>query len=72
MMQTQSDRWRAELEKANQVASDQCLELNSVLQHPKAALDILIKGGIIAVAALQWVSKSNIEKWCKPSQHVEY
>jgi len=70
MTQTHSDRWRAELEQANTVALDQCLELNSVLQHPKTALDLLIKGGVKAGVALQWVSKSNIGKWWKESQHI--
>lgn len=69
---TNSDRWRSPLEKGTQFAMDHFLELNSVLQHPKAASDLMIKGGVKPGIALQFVSKQNIEKWWKEQGEIEH
>ncbi|KAI1839610.1 hypothetical protein JX266_014179 [Neoarthrinium moseri] len=63
LTQTISDRWRAELEKGTQCALDHFLELNSVMQHPNAAINILVRSGAKPGVALQFVSKANIKKW---------
>ncbi|KAI3326616.1 hypothetical protein HD806DRAFT_532248 [Xylariaceae sp. AK1471] len=70
LVQTKSDRWRTELEAANRCAMDHFLELNSMIQHPQIAVDLLVRGGIKPGVALQFVSKSNIEKWWKESQET--
>ncbi|RYP11599.1 hypothetical protein DL765_007699 [Monosporascus sp. GIB2] len=46
LQQVKSDRWREALQAANQFALDQFLELNSILQHPKVAADLMIEGGV--------------------------
>lgn len=61
LAQVTSDRWRAALQTANQFAMDQFLELNSILQHPKAAADLMVKGGVKPGIALQFVS--NVKKF---------
>ncbi|KAJ3569921.1 hypothetical protein NPX13_g5910 [Xylaria arbuscula] len=70
LVQTKSDRWRSELEAANQCAIDYFLELNSIIQHPQAAINMLVRGGVKPGVALQFVSKSNIDKWWKESQET--
>ena len=46
LQQVRSDRWREALQATNQFALDQFLELNSILQHPKVAADLMVKGGV--------------------------
>ncbi|WQF77118.1 hypothetical protein CDEST_02132 [Colletotrichum destructivum] len=61
LQQVKSDRWRGALQTANQFALDQFLELNSILQHPKVAAELMVKGGVKPGIALQFVS--NIKKF---------
>lgn len=61
--QTKSDRWRQELQKATRVALEQCYELNSVLEHPKPILELMVKRGVKSGSALQFVSKPSINQW---------
>ncbi|KAH8749367.1 hypothetical protein F5883DRAFT_695121 [Diaporthe sp. PMI_573] len=61
LQQVKSDKWREALQAANQLALDQFLELNSILQHPKVAADLMVKGGVEPGIALQFVS--NIKKF---------
>jgi hypothetical protein len=56
-----SDRWRSALQVANQVALDQFLELNTIRQHPKIVVDLMLKNGVRPGVALQFVS--NIKKF---------
>jgi hypothetical protein len=60
LQQVKSDRWKEALQAANQFALDQFLKLNSILQHPKVAADMMVKGGVKPGIALQFVS--NIKK----------
>lgn len=48
-------------EQANQVAINQFLELNTILQHPKVVADLMVKKGVTPGIALQFVS--NIKKF---------
>lgn len=59
--QVNSDKRREALQAANQFALDQFLKLNSILQHPKVAADLMVKGGVKPGIALQFVS--NIKKF---------
>ncbi|KAL5903028.1 hypothetical protein ACKVV7_011463 [Pyricularia oryzae] len=59
LQQVKSDRWKEALQAANQFAMDQFLELNSILKHPKVAADLMVKGGVKAGIALQFVSNIN-------------
>ncbi|KFA51017.1 hypothetical protein S40293_10156 [Stachybotrys chartarum IBT 40293] len=61
LTQVGSDRWRNALQSANQVAMDQFLELNTVLQHPKLVADLMVKKGVQPGIALQFVS--NVKKF---------
>ncbi|KAK2061324.1 hypothetical protein LY76DRAFT_614430 [Colletotrichum caudatum] len=63
LQQVNDDGWREALQVANQFAMDQFLELNSILKHPKAAADLMVKGGVKPGIALQFVS--NINKFRK-------
>ena len=58
---TRSDRWRSALQVANQVALDQFLELNTIRQHPKIVVELMVKNGVRPGVALQFVS--NIKKF---------
>lgn len=42
------------------------LELNSILQHPKFAADLMVKGGVKPGIALQFVS--NIKRFARERQ----
>lgn len=55
LQQVKSGKWRQALQTANQFALDQFLELNSILQHPKVAADLMVKGGVKPGIALQFV-----------------
>ena len=68
---TKSNRWRQELEKATRIALGQYLELNSVFEHPKPILDLMVKGGVKSGVALQFVSKPNIKQWWKEQLEKE-
>ncbi|KAH6653417.1 hypothetical protein BKA67DRAFT_660042 [Truncatella angustata] len=68
LAQTQDVSWRAELRVGNKHATDNFLELNSILQFPKVATDVLVRKGVKIGVALQFVSKTNIEKWWRESQ----
>jgi hypothetical protein len=61
LTQVESDRWRHALQIANQVAINQFLELNTILQHPKVVADLMVKKGVAPGIALQFVS--NIKKF---------
>ena len=61
LKQVESDRWRNALQIANQVAIDQFLELNTILQHPKVVAELMVKNGVRLGIALQFVS--NIKKF---------
>ncbi|KAH8742463.1 hypothetical protein F5883DRAFT_610325 [Diaporthe sp. PMI_573] len=56
LQHVKSDQWTQALQAANQFALDQFLELNSILQHPKVAADLMVKGGVKPGIALQFVS----------------
>jgi hypothetical protein len=56
LTQVKSDRWRNALQVANQVAMDQFLELNTILQHPKVVAQLMVKKGVNPGIALQFVS----------------
>jgi len=58
-----SDRWRRALQFATRVAIDQFLELNTILQHPKVAADLMVKNKVPTGIALQFVSNINIKKF---------
>jgi hypothetical protein len=61
LAQVQNDRWRHALQVANQVAIDQFLELNTILQYPKVVADLMVKNRVALGIALQFVS--NIKKF---------
>lgn len=61
LAQVESARWRDALQVANQVAMDQFLELNTILQHPKIVAELMVKNGVKPGIALQFVS--NIKKF---------
>ncbi|KAI9765131.1 MAG: hypothetical protein M1840_007838 [Geoglossum simile] len=63
MAQVESDRWRKALQIANQVAMDQFLELNTILQHPKIVANLMVKHKVQPGIALQFVS--NIKKFLR-------
>jgi len=63
LTQVDSDRWRNALQTANQVAMDQFLELNTILQHPKVVTDLMVKLKVPPGIALQFVS--NIKKFLR-------
>jgi hypothetical protein len=63
MAQVESDRWRNALQIANQVAMDQFLELNTILQHPKVVAELMVKNKVQPGIALQFVS--NIKKFLR-------
>jgi hypothetical protein len=63
LTQVESDRWRNALQIANQVAMDQFLELNTILQHPKVVADLIVKLKVPPGIALQFVS--NIKKFLR-------
>ena len=46
LTQVKSDRWRNALQIANQVAMDQFLELNTILQHPKVVAEVMVKNKV--------------------------
>ena len=48
---------------ANQVAMDQFLELNTILQHPKVVADLMVKNKVQPGIVLQFVS--NIKKFLR-------
>ncbi|KAK4236845.1 hypothetical protein C8A03DRAFT_16546 [Achaetomium macrosporum] len=68
LQQVKSDRWREALQAANQFALDQFLELNSILQHPTVAANLMIKGGVKPGIALQFVS--NIKKFQQEAKRL--
>ena len=61
LAQVESERWRQALQIANQVAINQFLELNTILQHPKVVVDLMVKNKVAPGIALQFVS--NIKKF---------
>ncbi|CZR52082.1 uncharacterized protein PAC_01959 [Phialocephala subalpina] len=61
LAQVESDRWRRALQIANQVAVDQFLELNTILQHPMVVVELMEKNGVAPGIALQFVS--NIKRF---------
>jgi hypothetical protein len=61
LAQVKSERWRQALQIANQVAMNQFLELNTVLQHPKVVVELIVKNKVAPGIALQFVS--NIKKF---------
>ena len=63
LTQVESDRWRNALQIANQVAMDQFLDLNTILQHPKVAAQLMVKNKVQPGIALQFVS--NIKKFLR-------
>jgi hypothetical protein len=63
LTQVESDRWRNALQIANQVAMDQFLELNTILQHPKVVAELMVKNKVQPGIALQFVS--NIKKFLR-------
>jgi hypothetical protein len=63
LTQVESDRWRNALQIANQVAMDQFLELNTILQHPKVVAKLMVKYKVQPGIALQFIS--NIKKFLR-------
>lgn len=63
LAQVASDRWRNALQAANQVAMDQFLELNTILQHPKNVASLMVKNKVQPGIALQFVN--NIKKFLR-------
>jgi len=61
LAQVESERWRQALQIANQVAMNQFLELNTILQHPKVVVELMVKNKVAPGIALQFVS--NIKKF---------
>jgi hypothetical protein len=68
LQQVKSDRWREALQAANQFALDQFLELNSILQHPRVAADLMVKGGVKPGIALQF--GSNIRRFQHEGKNI--
>jgi hypothetical protein len=68
LTQVESDRWRNALQIANQVAMDQFLELNTILQHPKVVADLMVKYKVLPGIALQFVS--NIRKFLREEKET--
>jgi hypothetical protein len=68
LQQVKSGRWRGALQAANQFALDQFLELNSILQHPRVAADLMVKGGVKPGIALQFVS--NIRRFQHEGKNI--
>lgn len=56
LTQVESDRWREALQRANQVAMQEFLELNTILQYPKVTTELMVKKWVPAGIALQFVS----------------
>jgi len=69
LAQVDSDRWRQALQIANQVAIDQFLELNTILQHPKVAVQLMMKNKVAPGIALQFVS--NIKNFQREMGNLE-
>jgi hypothetical protein len=63
LTQVGSDRWRNALQAANQVAIEQFLELNTILQYLKVVADLMVKHRVQPGIALQFVS--NIKKFLR-------
>ena len=61
LAQVESERWRQALQIANQVAMNQFLELNTILQHLKVVVELMVKNKVAPGIALQFVS--NIKKF---------
>jgi hypothetical protein len=61
LAQVESERWRQALQIANQFAMNQFLELNTILQHPKVVVELMVKNKVAPGIALQFVS--NIKKF---------
>ncbi|KAI9762389.1 MAG: hypothetical protein M1840_001250 [Geoglossum simile] len=61
LTQVGSNRWRDALQTANQVAMNQFLELNTILQHPKVVAQLMVRNRVKPGIALQFVS--NIKKF---------
>lgn len=68
LTQVESDRWRRALQTANQVATDQFFELNTILQHPKVVADLMVKKGVSPGIALQFVS--NIKRFQRQAKET--
>lgn len=68
MAQVESDRWRNALQITNQVAIDEFLELNTILQHPKDVAKLMEKNGVRPGIALQFVS--NIKKFLRDGKET--
>ncbi|KAL7940328.1 hypothetical protein V8C42DRAFT_337869 [Trichoderma barbatum] len=66
--QTNSDRWRSELEHVTQFAMDNFIDLNHVLQHPRDTAEFMIERGVKHGVAWQFASRSYILQWWKESQ----
>jgi len=56
LQQVKSDRWREALQIANRFALGQYLELNPILQHPKVAADLIVKGGAKTGIIIQFIA----------------
>jgi hypothetical protein len=67
--QTESDEWRTDIKAGNCFAVSQRFELNSVLQNPPTVVSFMVKGGVKAGVALQFMNKKNIEKWWEKAQN---
>ncbi|KAH6702781.1 hypothetical protein BKA61DRAFT_560880 [Leptodontidium sp. MPI-SDFR-AT-0119] len=61
LAQVESERWRQALQIRNQVAMNQFLELNTILQHLKVVVELMVKNKVAPGIALQFVS--NIKKF---------
>jgi hypothetical protein len=68
LTQVDSDRWRSALQIANQVAMNEFLELNTILQHLKVVAKLMVKNGVKPGIALQFVS--NIKKFLREEKET--
>jgi hypothetical protein len=68
LTQVDSDGWRNALQFANQVAMSEFLELNTILQFPKDAVELLGKNRVRRGIALQFVS--NIKKFLQEEKET--
>ncbi|RDL36560.1 Uncharacterized protein BP5553_05912 [Venustampulla echinocandica] len=68
LTQVESDRWRNALQIANQVAIDQFLELNTILQHPKVVAELIVKNKVLLSITLQFMS--NIKKFLQEEKEI--
>ena len=68
LTQVDSDRWRNALQIANQVAMNEFLELNTILQHPKVVAELMVKNRVKPGIALQFVS--NIKKFLREEKET--